>query len=181
MNSAAVLQAIFSPALRQITSHWYEVGHGGLPSWCDIKPAAIAPHLPIIWAFRFDRQTGKFTGRLAGAQITEIFGKSFRGLPLEEAHPVEIFPWVHTVCRRIVTEPAIYHGEGLISRQGGKYGRGERILLPLSEDGRLGDGILGASEYETSSLNLDIPIEPVIGNDRWFPIEQAELVKRAGP
>ncbi len=166
------LHAIDSPALRQIASHWHDAVSGGRPpSWSDIKPAPIAAYLPIVWSFRFDRETGRFTGRLAGEEISRVLGRNFRGLPLEEAHPIQSLPWVHALCLRVVSEPAGFYGSGRISRQGDKYGAGQRLLLPLSTDGMSSDGIIGATQYDLTGMNPDLPIEPVNDNELWLSLK----------
>ncbi len=92
-------------------------------------------------------------------------------LPLEEAHPVETLPWVHTLCLRVVSEPVGHYGSGRICRQGDKYGGGQRLLLPLSTDGISSDGIIGATQYDLTGMNPDLPIEPVSDNALWLSLK----------
>src|SRR5690349_19775003 len=48
-------RAIVSPALKNVAAHWNAVrGPRFMPAWPDIKPAAIAPQLPIVWSYRYD-------------------------------------------------------------------------------------------------------------------------------
>jgi hypothetical protein len=141
-----------------------------MPSWPDIRPAQIYAQLPIVWSYKFDRKTGKFTGRLAGDRITQIFGKSFRGLPLAEAQPPEAYPSVYALCERVVMEPALYRRRGPIFKHLGRPGYGERIMLPLSSDGVLGDGILGATEYRHPRNGGDIPIPNTADGEEWLPL-----------
>lgn len=126
--------------------------------------------MPIVWAYNFDYGTRKFTARLAGDQISQIFGKSFRGLPLEEAHPPEAYPAIYALCERVVTEPALYRREGRIFEQLGRAGRGERIMLPLSTDGMHADGILGASEYRRPRILEEEAARVTSDVEEWFSI-----------
>ena len=57
------------------------------------------------------------------------------------------FPWY----QRIVLEPAFLHGAGKVYSRVDRNFTGERIMLPLSEDGTTGDGILGATVYLASA------------------------------
>ncbi len=165
--------SIASPALKLIAAHWFEAGCGRIPRWKDINPAAIAGQLPIIWSYRYDRSNGTFTGRLAGDQIIRILGKDFRGLPLAEAQPPEAFPWVYALCKRVVVEPAIYRSEGRVFKQRDRYGQGERIIFPLSDDGVHCDGIFGATQYRTNPEDRSVSVEAVSEWEQWFPISAA--------
>ncbi|MBN9546231.1 MAG: PAS domain-containing protein [Alphaproteobacteria bacterium] len=148
MNFKAFKDSISSPAIRQVAIHWNEARRSGLmPAWSDIRPAAMAEQLPIIWSYRFDRDRKEFTARLAGDHIEQIFGKSFRKLSLGDAHSEGSFSWAHALLERVVTEPALHRSYGRVFKHLGRSGYGERIALPLSADGVVSDGILGATEY----------------------------------
>src|ERR1700722_20276042 len=132
MRFAEFEKSIASVALRNLAHHWNVArGNRTMPAWSDIKPRQISNVLPIIWAYTYDVKNDAFTGRLAGDRIVEAFGKSFRGLPLTAIQPPEAFPWVHRLLRRVVVEPAAYRGIGRVFQQFERYGRGERIILPL--------------------------------------------------
>ncbi len=140
--------AIVSPALKSVARHWNEVrGTRRMPAWSDIKPAAIAAHLPIVWSYRYDRETDTFTGRLAGERITAVLGKSIRGVPMIDAYPESGYPALFARHRRVVLEPAFLRGHGVVFEHFGRFGLGERITMPLADDGEHGDGIIGATEY----------------------------------
>jgi hypothetical protein len=140
--------AIASMALKSVARHWNDVrGARKMPAWADIKPNAIAAQLSIIWSYRYDRATDSFTGRLAGERITAIFGKSIRGLPMTEAYPPDEYPALFARTKRVVLEPVFTRGHGVVFRHLNKFGSGERIIMPLADDGEHGDGVFGATEY----------------------------------
>jgi hypothetical protein len=148
MPVKTLLSAIKSPELKAVARHWSDArGARRMPAWTDIRPAAIAGQLPFVWAYTYDAASDSFTGRLAGDRIEAIFGKSFRQTPLAEIFPAGEYADVLARARRVVAEPAIFRGEGLIFRQLNRHGTGERIMLPLAADGIHGDGILGCTEY----------------------------------
>jgi hypothetical protein len=156
MHFADFRQTITSPALRAVAAHWDAVrSDGRLPSWEMLRPSVIAPHLSLIWAFKYDRQTVQFTGRLASERISQGFGKSFRGLPLQEAHPPENYSIVQDYMTRIVSQPAAYRSSGPLFRQLSRVTEGERIILPLASNGIHSDGVLGASDYYHPHPNPD--------------------------
>ncbi len=141
--------AIQSPRLRKVAQHW-NTARGGrpMPGWNDIRPSQIAGELANIWVYKYDRQSGLFTGRLAGHFIEQVFGKSFRGTPMTEIYPPAEYPRLYERSRRVVCEPAFFRGEGMVFSHVERIGQGERIMLPLAEDGEHADGILGATIYE---------------------------------
>lgn len=163
---------IKAPALKQVAAHWNDVRLDRLmPSWSDLKPSCIAAHLSNVWSFRYDAESDIFLGRLVGDRIARHIGKSFHGLPLDEAYPPEARAWAKAVFKRVVAEPALYGHLGIIFKQMGQLGGGERIVLPLASDGLHADGILGATIFEPI---LDAPvtlIPPSEGTERWFPLQ----------
>jgi hypothetical protein len=139
---------IESPALRDVARHWGDARAGrAMPGWSHIDPAAIARHLPMIWSWRYDRATDTFSGRLSGEAINEAFGKSLRGARMEEFFAPGQYERIFERHRRVVTEPCFAHGIGAVFIHADRYGEGERIILPLAEDGVTGDGIIGATLY----------------------------------
>ncbi len=161
--------AIQSPALRDVAAHWNQARQGRLmPSWPDIKPSRIAAHLSLVWSFRYDAARDEFNGRLVGDRIARHIGKDFRGLPLAGAYPADALPWVQKLFKRVVREPALYCHAGKLFTQMNQDGLGERILLPLSEDGVTADGVLGATLFhDASGMSLKL-VAPDPAAERWF-------------
>jgi hypothetical protein len=172
MQFADFRQAIASPALQAVAAHWDAIrGKGLLPSWEMLRPSEIAPHLSTVWAYKYDRQTGAFTGRLAGTRIALGFGRNFRGISLEDAHPPENYPRVRDYMTRIVSEPAACRNSGKLFRQRDAVVEGERIVLPLASDGVHCDGVLGASDYYWPHPNPDNgPIILLSDIEDWCPM-----------
>ncbi|MDR3526077.1 MAG: PAS domain-containing protein [Rhizomicrobium sp.] len=168
MSFYAFEETITSPELREVARHWNNVrGSRAMPGWSDIRPAQITAQLPIVWSYKYDRAADAFTGRLAGDQIEQIFGRNFRGSPMTEIYPKGEFPKMFAQCRRVAYQPALYKCEGMVFCHLNRYGQGERIILPLADDGILGDGILGATKYQSlgSTRTADPPY-----TESWFPL-----------
>ena len=141
--------AIEALGLRKVALHWQAARrHDVIPAWRDLDPAAIKLQLPIIWSWKYDRAADRFKGRLAGEAINTIFGRSLRGRLMEEFFHGDVYRRMFARHKRIVTEPAFYHGAGPVFHHEGRTGSGERIILPLAADGRNGDGLFGATVYE---------------------------------
>ena len=165
-------RAITSPALKNVAAHWNAARAGRLmPAWTDIKPAAISSQLPIVWSYRFDWETGMFTGRLAGEKITRLIGRAFHGLPMSEAVPSEDYPALLERKRRVVEEPCLARQQGIVHRQTDRVAKGERIVLPLSDTGTRADGILGATEYTITRRSLIREASGVIDAWEWYSLE----------
>ena len=162
------IQSIVSPELIRVAQHWNAArASRAMPGWNDIRPSQIAVLLPIIWTYKYDRITDSFTGRLAGDLIEHIFGKSFRGKPMAEMYPEKDYPRLFARSKRVVCEPAFYRGEGMVFKHVDHYGHGERIIMPLADDGILGDGIFGATVYKSIS---GAPADDAQENETWFPL-----------
>jgi hypothetical protein len=175
MSFETFLAAIAAPALRDIALHWQAARQGRrMSGWQDIDAVAIGRYLPIVWSWKYDRATDSFTGRLAGEEITEVFGKSLRGVPMKEFFADWQYDLIFARHKRVVTEPAFAHGTGPVFIHTGRYGSGERIILPLAADGIHGDGLLGATVYRMTKddrRNESLRVEPQLEAVEFFPLE----------
>jgi hypothetical protein len=172
------LAAIAAPSLRDIANHWNTArGVKRMPGWRDIDPAAIAPHLGIVWAWRYDRESDSFTGRLAGDEITAAFGKDLRGKRMADFFAGWQYEAIFARHKRVVAEPAFAHGSGAVFIHAGRYGLGERIIMPLAADGISGDGIFGATVYSfvpaasESVAEADAPDKRPTETVVFFPLD----------
>ena len=174
MSFAAFEMAIKSPALRSVARHWNAArGARTMPDWNDIRPNKMAAQLRIIWSYHYDRAKDVMIGRLAGDQIEQIFGKTFRGTPMDQLYPPNLFPVMFARFRRIVCEPTLYLEDGKVFQCVDHFGFGERIAMPLAEDGATGDGIIGATVYETF---LSFQQQPLPDREQWFSLSSVEAL-----
>jgi hypothetical protein len=145
-------QSIISVNLKQVARVWYEARNGRqMPAWTDISPAKLKTQLPMVWSYAYDAERDDFVGRLAGEAISGMSSGRFKGLWLSELRPPDKYPRALARARRIVKEPALYRGEGLVYKTADNFGYGERISLPISTNGSDSDGIFGATEYRSFS------------------------------
>jgi hypothetical protein len=174
MDFVEFCQSIASPALRAVAQHWDDVrGAKKMPSWEDIQPKAIAPHLPVVWAYKFDSASDEFIGRLAGDRIERAYGKSFHGLTLGQIHTApERYKQGRAMLLRVISEPAIFCGHGRILQDRQEFHSGERLILPLSTDGVSGDGVFGATESGPLPL-VHGPIQGLNDITAWFSLKDA--------
>jgi len=142
------LERIEDSDLRAVALHWNEARQSKLmPAWNDIDPAKIRRQLGIVWAYRYDHASASFIARLAGEEIERAFGKTFRGKPMRELFPASEFEDMFRRHLRIVADPCFLHGAGFVFDNLGQSGTGERIAMPLADDGVRADGIFGATKY----------------------------------
>jgi hypothetical protein len=171
------LASIESPDLRAVAEHWQAARKGRrMPAWRDIDPVALGPRLRHVWAWKYDRHTELFTGRLAGEAIDAIFGKSLRGANMDSFYGPELYAKVYPKHRRVAIEPSFMRGTGFVFISIGRSVIGERIVMPLAEDGLNGDSIFGATVYRALE---DVDLERNAGLDfsgetaRFFPLDPA--------
>jgi len=147
-NLQSLQTAIQSTALKAVMAHWLEARKNRrMPAWKDIDATAIGKYLPQVWAWRFDQARGIFIGRLAGEEITAVLGTEIRGRPLHQCFPADAAQVVHDRYKAVVDGPRIMRTIGHVQMVTGRHGVGERIVMPLSDDGTIGDGVLGVTEY----------------------------------
>lgn len=134
------------PALQDLLDHWRDMcGDRLMPSWCDIDPAALVPHLPYLWSWTYDRVRDSFTGRIAGEEINAMFGKSLRHMPMAVFFKDWDYPAIFQRHKRVVSDPSICVVTGPVySRAAGRL-YGQRLILPLAADGENADGIIGVT------------------------------------
>ena len=148
MSFDVFLAHIASTALRDVAGHWDAVrGNRRMPAWRDIDPAGIARHLPIVWSWRFDRDREDFIGRLAGEEINIAFGRALRGAAMRDFFTGFNYPLMFSRNYRVMSEPCFMRGHGNVFIHTGGLGHGERIIMPLGDDGETGDGVFGATVY----------------------------------
>jgi hypothetical protein len=148
MSYALFRAAITEPALLEVAAYWNKVrGARRMPAWRDIDAYVLAPHLPIIWAWRYDFTRDTFVGRLAGEEINAMLGVSIRGKTMEECFAPGVVAVVRQRYRTVMDGPSFMFSYGKVFANAGRTGSGERVVLPLADDGIHPDGVLGATVY----------------------------------
>jgi len=154
----AFYATIESEELMALAHHWKVArGRRRMPAWRNIDAVAIGRSLRYVWSWKYDRATDSFTGRLSGEEIDRAFGKSLRGMRMEDFYSPEIYHLVFPRHRRVVTAPGFMRGTGMVFVRLGLSAIGERVVLPLSETGEEADGIIGGTYYRPASGHLAEP------------------------
>ncbi len=168
MMPGEYLKQISHPDLRQVANHWFDArGQRLMPAWEDIRPQAIAHQLKYTWAYRYQRESQQFIGRLAGVSIEARVHKSFRGHPMEDMFSGKELDWIRRCCLRVINSKSLHCGSGPIIAGAHPLGMGERIVMPLATDGVNADGVLGATIYPESAENS---VMDFYEREIWLPL-----------
>jgi hypothetical protein len=143
------LGQIRSRALRHIVAWWFDTrGERLMPAPCDVNPIEIPSVLAQIWLCDYLPQSGRFRYRLAGEEINDFWGFNLGGKYLDEIIPAERLAPATDKCRMAIELPAIIYNRGCLSLTEEITRKGERIILPLSDDGRTVNALLGATDRD---------------------------------
>lgn len=132
--------------LRRLVAYWFDKrSERSMPSRRDIDPVEIPWALSSIWLCDYQPVDRRFRYRLAGEQINAFWGYNIGGRYLDEIVPARRLNEAHQCLAAASEGPSIVHDFGRIYMQDEVFATSERIILPLSDDGREVNGLLGAS------------------------------------
>jgi len=137
--------------------HWLAArGDRAMPSRRAIDPTAILSALPIVYMYDYLPESGRFFCRLAGEEIQA--GSGVRGVKkhLDELFPPEVGQIIQRRYRRVVDTPCMVYAHGLMRTIVGMVMPIERLVLPLSEDGTVANGLIGATVYHREEALHDL-------------------------
>ena len=176
-----------SGPLRELLTWWVEARAGArLPPRSAVDPLAFPHALPVVWLCDWDRTQRSGRLRLAGDDIERLYGRPLKGAWLEatagESEPERVLQ----IYRRVAEEPCLYRSRGHVYRIAHDlYGDGERLILPLAEDGRTVSHLIGATVFRLTGTPIDPEALPDTGHDAdvresFAPPEAAEDWLRGG-
>ncbi len=132
--------------LASLLDHYLEArGDRPMPGRRDIDALAIAPLLPHVWICEYQPAAGTFRYRLAGEEINAVFQGRVAGRLLSDLVAAEHFDAVNAGFLDVVRLRQAALTSGPIYRCLERVALGERLALPLSDDGETADGIIGAT------------------------------------
>jgi hypothetical protein len=142
------VQSLPWPDFRQLYSYWRsKAAHGMLPGRADISPFEMRTLLPRIFLLDVLRQpigpTLGFRFRLAGTEHYDINGREITGREIGEIFEPEHVKQLRSTCVAVVTSARPTVERAHIALPGRGHIRFYRLLLPLAQDGRTVDMLLG--------------------------------------
>lgn len=134
--------------LRRLLQHWLDQRDDGIaPLRAAIDPAAIKPILASVWMCDFVPTERRFRMRLAGEEINRLYGRNINQCHFEDIIAPPLLDDVMRRYRRVVEEPAVLHCGGHIYLASDRSEVGERLVLPLADEGGAIMHVIGASVY----------------------------------
>lgn len=136
------------PDVLRFFEYWRSKRRGrDVPSRADIDPIEIPWALP--WTFLMDYEhPSVFRYRLAGQQLTDVFGRNLKGCTLADVLSPEVLPSVIDRWMPLVEKRAVVCMKGLVYQAKDRLPIGERIMLPLADtDGGPITGLVGITVY----------------------------------
>jgi hypothetical protein len=135
MSSALPEIKISDARLTRLYQYWIEKkGNRLAPSRTDIAPEDIPKILP--WVFIMERVGDRLRYRLAGSAFTQMYGGSLTGRFLDEIdldHITASYIGQYEQSAKTMTPVA---STWRFTKLDGRYLDYERLILPLSQDGR---------------------------------------------
>lgn len=164
-----LLSRIQSPTLAAVARQWNEArGKKSMPNWADLSDLGLSSAARQMWGFDYDPRTKDFVGRMAGSRLRRWIGEDFVGRRLADLHPQDVFQECRLILANVVTPPLLARTSGRLFTVDDITVTGERIMLPMADDGRTASGVLGASDYRPPALLG--PVKLIHENVEWYPI-----------
>jgi hypothetical protein len=128
--------------------HWLAARAGRLmPARRSLDPTAMPATLPHLFLFDYHAATERFYCRLSGGEINLVVRTNCARHFLDELFPPQILAVVNERYKRVVLTPTLAYMQGSINMANGARVPGERLILPLSDDGVVATGLIGGSIY----------------------------------
>ncbi len=160
--TATFEQVFHADLLTILYRHWLEVRHGKVaPARADLDFARILPVLPNLGLVDVERNPRRYRMRLLGSAIVTGYGCDMTGVYVDELDVGDGLPAILSYLNQAVdlAVPAYLSSE--YTKQDGLVIRNERLVLPLSSDGKQVDLAIVAAfalpdDTPVTGVSLDI-------------------------
>jgi len=137
---------IRSAALKALVDYWHSKKHGErLPARRDIDPWEMRSFLPQIFLVTVTQNPMRFWFRLVGTGIEAGYGEGIAGRYLDEIELDNVQKDIHDQYEMAVREAQPVYSRCDYIKDDKTRLRYERLLLPLSSDGKIVDMLLGGA------------------------------------
>lgn len=149
---------ISSPVIKRAYS--YVMGGrsiSDLPSRSDIDPVHMSEYLDHIELLDVINGGDSFRYRIAGGAIEQIFHSRMQGRMLEDIFTGEVLSFKLVMFRRCVENRTVILSNDTLERGGESLLKYERLLIPLSPNGKYVDILFGCTypmEIRAHSLSM---------------------------
>lgn len=135
--------------LRELYGYWDGKREGRpMPGRADLDPVEVPKLLPYLILFEVEADSKRLWVRLAGTEVVRLYGRDYTGSYLDELDFGDQRRAVLADYRACVKNgrPAVAHRK--FWNLSGLHYRFERLILPLSDDGREVNMILAGLDFE---------------------------------
>ncbi|MBL8703848.1 MAG: PAS domain-containing protein [Rhodospirillales bacterium] len=166
-----LLSHVGEESSRYFLRYWFQIrGDRLMPERRDIDPTALAPLLPKMWLWDVVPERRDFRCRLAGEEITALFGRNPRGTLLGEWVPMSIVDVARPRYQRVIDEPAICVASGMSYVADDKQAWCERVITPMTEGSGPSPAIVfGITSWRAPDF-VPTKIEREETTARFFPL-----------
>ena len=140
--------------LRRLLGYWFSLRKSGpLPAQADIDPVDFAYVLSDVWLCDYLPDSDRFQYRLMGERVRDRYESGVRGKFLDTITDAKTLPRVHGYFRKCVDLPSIVHVQGMIYSELDRPARGERLMLPFTDEDDRPTFILGATTHTWDNID----------------------------
>lgn len=142
------------PLLQEMYRYWLDLRQGRrMPARRQIRPEdippALLPHIFLIDVLPGDGPAGnRYRLRLAGTHIVEHMGAGLTGKYIDEIARGALYERYRQFFDAVAMGPAAHYLASELYWRNRDWMMYRRLLLPLSDDGRTVNMLLGAGFYE---------------------------------
>ena len=153
---------IRDPRVHRLLGYWLSKrGDRRLPSRADIDPAEIPELLPNVILIDVDHHARRFRMRLAGTAICDTYHRDITGEDFENVVGSENYKLLHPTICAVAFDLNIHHIISDFDFGNSNYYY-ERILLPLSNDEKITNILIGLLVTTFKSKYTPFPLSEIL-------------------
>jgi hypothetical protein len=135
-----------SEALKALEAYWRSKKHGdALPARRDIDPWEMRAFLSRVFLITVTQNPVRFWFRLVGTGVVEDYGEDMTGRYVDEIDLDDVQEQILDDYKCAVTAARPIYSRMDYVKDDGRHLSYERLLLPLSSDGRTVDMLVGGA------------------------------------
>lgn len=147
--ASAASELIEYDRVRLVFDHWRSLWAGeGLPRRSAIEPTEIGAALAQVYVMDYDPADRSLRYRLIGEEVRTGYAKPVKGKRLSEIVRPEAYAGVASYFLACAELPAITMLTGRLYQERNMPAYGQRLLLPLVDEGGRGEALLGLTYCE---------------------------------
>ena len=160
----------------RLFDYWTRLRNGDiLPNLSSFDPLEFPDLMPNLWLAGWQHDIGDFVYRIAGDAILTTHDQPMHRRSLSDLYSPAFAKLLQERFLRLCSEPCLYHARGTIYVRIGRYGVGERLILPFMDRDATTPVVLGLTDYSFSPRPGDEPVDPNAVVRRFLSADGAVL------